>query len=142
MPLRLPYITFNGVQYPALEARITILNTSDDPLPICEFAIKLAVAHDTTLAKWALSPVGNTHLNLIELDISDSSRRYDRHWTLQRAYVRDYEEMDPPADYDPTSANVFYYQVFVRGTLAPKLSYNGTNILSVAVLGSRPGGGR
>ena len=102
-------------------------------IPIEQFVIKVPLDHDVMLAEWALAPHGPKRWKTVELQTLDRSRTVNHTWTLHKAYVHSYNEVEFPESSGSETDQGNYYEIIVRGTLLHNnLDYDGTNILQIA----------
>lgn len=133
----MPNLTIQGKKYSRiLNAKVEIDHGKDAKeavqVPTMQFRIQLPLDDDPDIANWALQPYGDKRFAKVELQTLDRSGVTNHTWTLQKAYVHRYEEVEfaPGSGSETDQGN--YYEIVVRGTLLNNEAYNGKNVLDVA----------
>ncbi len=139
----MPALTVQGKEFKrVLDAKIEITHGDAREamqIPIMQFVIKLPLDHDTTIAEWALAPHGPKRWKTVELKTLDRSRAVNHVWTLHKAYVHSYNEVEFPAGSGSETDQGNYVEIVVRGTLVHNnVDYDGQNILKVAAGEAEP----
>jgi len=123
--------TFNGV----MDARVKITHGDAAvgmPVPICQIFVSLRLDRDTTLARWALAPPGPDRWKKVELRTLDQDMVVRHIWTLHRAYVHNYREIEDSQADSGTTDSGSRIEIELRGLLPDRnVSYVGDNILRV-----------
>jgi len=118
------------------KAAVRILHgTQREPerVPVMEWDIILGLQNDDLLAKWALAPQGPDRFKRCELVVHNRDKTQAHTWTLLKAYVHSYEEVEFPAgDAAQYPSNQPYIRLLIRGTLLSPEDYNGQNVMTVA----------
>lgn len=133
----MPALTVQGKEFKrVLDAKIEITHGDAREamqIPIMQFVIKLPLDHDVAIAEWALAPHGPKRWKTVELQTQDRSRETNHIWTLHKAYVHNYEEVEFPAGSGSQTDQGNYFEVTLRGTLMHTgIDYDGQNILKIA----------
>jgi hypothetical protein len=139
----MPALTIQGKKVNrVLDARVEITHGDAREamqIPIQQFVVKLPLDHDVMVAEWALSPHGDKRWKTVELQTQDRSRKTNHTWTLHKAYVHNYEEVEFPAGSGSETDQGNYVEIVVRGTLLHNnIDYDGKNILQVAAGEAEP----
>jgi hypothetical protein len=132
----MPKLTVGGTEITGVErAEVRIIHgTQREPerLPIMEWDIILGLQSDDTLGKWALAPQGPDRFKRCELVIYNRDKSQAHTWTLLKAYVHEYREVEFPAGDTSHPSNQPYIRLLIRGTLLHPGDYDGTNVMTVA----------
>ena len=140
----MPAFTVQGKKFErVMDAQVEILHGSAKEalqIPIMQFIIKLPLDHDVMLADWALAPQGPKRWKTVEVQTQDRSRKTNHTWTLHKAYVHQYEEVEFPEESGSDNEQGNYIELIIRGTLLHNnVDYDGKNILLVAAGEDEPG---
>jgi hypothetical protein len=139
----MPALTIQGKKINrVLDARVQITHGDAREamqIPIQQFVIRLPLDHDVMIAEWALAPYGDKRWKTVELQTQDRSRKTNHTWTLHKAYVHRYEEVEFPKGSGSATDQGNYFEIVVRGTLQHiNVDYDGKNILQVAAGEAEP----
>jgi hypothetical protein len=132
----MPALTVQGTKFPrVLSARVEITHGDAREamqIPIIQFVIDLPLDEQTFIAEWALAEHGPKRWKTVELQTLDRSRTVNHKWTMHKAYVHDFYEVEYPAGSGGSTDQGNYFSIVVRGTLMhTNIDYDGTNILKL-----------
>ena len=119
-----------------LSARVQIYHGGSDHnearlIPQIQFVLQLPMDHDSTLAKWALAPIGDKRFQPVTLTMQDRSGTDKKEWKIDKAYVYRYEEIEYPPQSGSMTDQGNYVELVLRGIVANGQDYDGTNIVAV-----------
>ena len=140
----MPALTVQGKKFErVIDARVDITHGEAKEalqIPLMQFTIKIPLDHDTMISEWALAPQGPKRWKTVELQTQDRSRKTNHTWTMQKAYVHSFRELEFPRGSGSETDQGNYYEIVVRGTLLHNnVDYDGKNILTVAAGEDEPG---
>jgi hypothetical protein len=133
----MPELTIGGKKINrVLSARVQITHGEAREamqIPIEQFVISIPLDNEIMIAEWALAPHGPARWKTVELKTLDRSHVVNHTWTLHKAYVHRYHEVEFPAGSGNETDQGNYLEIILRGTLLHNnTDYDGKNILSVA----------
>jgi hypothetical protein len=133
----MPELTVGGKKFNrVLDAKVEVTHGNAreaTQIPILQFWIKLPLDQDIFLADWALAKHGPDRWKTVELKTLDRSRVVNHTWTLHKAYIHSYEEVEFPEGSGSETDQGNYIDILLRGTLLhSNVDYDGKNILTVA----------
>lgn len=132
----MPGLTVQGHKFNrVLDAKVQITHgdaREATQIPTMQFVISLPLDHEIFIAEWALQPHGPTRWKTVELQTYDRSRKVNHTWTLHKAYVHSYRELEFPEGSRGTTDQGNFIEFIVRGVIPhTNLDYDGKNILEV-----------
>jgi hypothetical protein len=140
----MPHLTVQGKKFNrVLSAEVQITHGDAREamqIPIMQFVIQIPTDNDVMIGEWALSPHGPKRWKTVELQTLDRSRKTNHTWTLHKAYVHSFREVEFPPQSGSETDQGTYYEIVVRGTLLHNnLDYDGQNILKLVPGEPEPG---
>lgn len=140
----MPHLTVQGKKFNRVNsAKVEILHgeaREATQIPLMQFTIQLPLDNDIMIAEWTLAPHGPKRWKTVELQTLDRSRKVNHTWTLHKAYVHSYREVEFPEGAGSLTDQGNWYEIVVRGVLMHNnLDYDGKNILQVAAGEAEPG---
>jgi hypothetical protein len=132
----MPELSIQGVKLNRIhDARVEITHGNAREaaqIPIMQFKIRLPLDDDDMLGQWALAPHGPKRWKTVELQTLDRSHGINHTWTMHKAYVHEYVEVEFAAGSGNETDQGNYVELTLRGTLMhTNIDYDGKNVLAV-----------
>jgi hypothetical protein len=133
----MPQLTVQGTKFNRVNNASVEITHGDAreamQIPIMQFTIQIPLDNETMIAEWALAPHGPKRWKTVELQTLDRSRKVNHTWTMHKAYVHSFREVEfaPGAGSNTDQGN--WFEIVVRGVLLHNnVDYDGKNVLQVA----------